>query len=418
MAGKHLFISLARSGWGEATLGLAVAHEMRNAGDEVLFLVSDHIAPLVTAAQIPWELIQESLGPLVGLFIESLLIKERVTSIVLTDNLVCGEAFQRMGIGLDILGNFGIPVLAIDTWNHLETGTSVDLVDGSKWSIPAWSSAITHSIVPVPFNRPTAKNACSFLPALRKLPRRVREHVRKDLGLSQEDRLMVMCSSEWQSNPRIVAGQRLGTAVPLLLCRYFDILGSRFHLLHFAPIPSDGFSDLNDRYHWIPSSPPLIREQFQAIVGSADAVISLNYSATTNNIAFALGIPVLLVKNSCEAKTFDDVAEWLGCSPGTAVKHWINNGALPFARFRMWPLGFYEFLEPAFRDNQLLDACVEIELLNEDAFISGYNQIVFDDAWKEAFQDRSTSYVSRVTSLPRPGALIRELLGSAIVKRD
>ncbi len=391
-------------------MGMAIAKEMREAGEDAFFLVNENLAPLLASGRVRGETLQESIGPLLEVLIQDIIDQEKPSSIVLADHLVCSDAFQRMGLSLDFLGRFGLPVIAIDTWNHSETGMTIDLAGRNRWILPPWSPAVTHSIVPVPFNKSNTKNACSFMPKVAEIPRRIREHVRRDLGLYGEDRLAILCTSEWQSNPQ---GDRLTkravTSVLRLLAEYFQLLGSRFHLLHFAPRRFDELELIGNRYHWLPTFPPMIAEQFQSVIGSGDMVLSLNYSATTNNLAMALGVPVVLVKNSCEAASADDVVAWLGSPLSKSLRQWVRT-ALPISRFRMWPLGFYSFLTPTFSGNDLQDVYVETELLREEDFISTCEDAISSKSWREGFAHRRKRYLANLAELPLPGALTCSLV--------
>jgi len=187
-------------------------------------------------------------------------------------------------------------------------------------------------------------------------------------------------------------------------------MGRHFHLLHFAPKPFDALSDLGRQYHWVPSFPPMLPEQFQSVLGSSDLVLSLNYSATTNHLAIALGTPVMLVMNSCEAKSQDDIDAWLASNSTDSVREWAGK-ALPISRFRMWPLGFHGFLQPTFKENELLNVCSEVELLREADFLSTIDCITSDRSWKAKFDERRDVYLSHIAALPSPGALVQNLLG-------
>lgn len=52
MRRTHFVISLSRSGWGEATMGMAIAKEMRRAGEDAFFLVNENLAPLLASGRV------------------------------------------------------------------------------------------------------------------------------------------------------------------------------------------------------------------------------------------------------------------------------------------------------------------------------------------------------------------------------
>ena len=134
-------------------MGMAIAKEMREAGEDAFFLVNENLAPLLASGRVRGETLQESIGPLLEVLIQDIIDQEKPSSIVLADHLVCSDAFQRMGLSLDFLGRFGLPVIAIDTWNHSETGMTIDLAGRNRWICPPWYPAFTHSIMHVTINK-------------------------------------------------------------------------------------------------------------------------------------------------------------------------------------------------------------------------------------------------------------------------
>src|SRR5206468_3120317 len=107
---KHLVVSLSRFGWGEASMAFALAKQLVELGDAAFFVVSENLAPLMSAAGVPGETVNESLGPLAELLVKDVISTERPTDMVLGDHLVCADSFQRMGLDISVLKRFDLPI--------------------------------------------------------------------------------------------------------------------------------------------------------------------------------------------------------------------------------------------------------------------------------------------------------------------
>jgi len=405
----HLFLALTRAGWGETALGLRVAQQLQQAGDEPVFLVHETAAPLFVGGSIRYETYPMSIGPLLEFLIEDHVSTLRPDSIILSDFQMTVDNMRLLSLDARMLTRFGIPLVAMDTWCFAESGPAIDIFVGKTKPNSSWIEELPYRLAPVPFIRPKGvAGACSLLPEPIKLTRRVREHIRDGLGLSGTNKAVLLCTANWQQAAyNDDNGQRIADAVPQLIGQYLQSLGSSVHLIHVGPSALPVRNVLGDRYHWMPS---LSAERFSLILGAVDLLLSLNVSASTMATAIVSGLPLLVVQNSCAALDRDSVLGWLPRPPSPRLLEWIAN-VVPLYPFSMWPLGFYHYLAPVLRNNDYCTAFETVELLDEDALLAACDRLLFDrDGAAAALSQRQADYVRTVAALPSAAQCVHSYL--------
>ena len=95
-------------------------------------------------------------------------------------------------------------------------------------------------------------------------------------------------------------------------------------MAHVGPQQFDGSEALAGRYHWIAQARP---DRFQALMGSADLLLSFNTSATSTLSALALGLPVVLAVNSHAGPTVEAVTAGLPDPPAEPVRSVVGRPA-------------------------------------------------------------------------------------------
>ena len=84
--------------------------------------------------------------------------------------------------------------------------------------------------------------------------------------------------------------------------------------------------------------------------------------------------------------------------------------AAPLHRFRLWPLGLFEFLEPVLAANPYADAVRWVELLDEDALLESCRALLFDEAPAASLREAQARYRERVRALPGPAQAFRSVI--------
>jgi hypothetical protein len=401
---SHLFLTLSRKGWGETSLGLQVARQVRSAGDEVSFLAHSGSMAALSGAGFDVEEVPDHLGPLVELVIGEKIRNDAITSLVLCDFVTTNYMLDRCGVEPKRLLSFGLPIVALDTWEYHLTGASIDAFGGRDWNVATWIDDIGLRLVPVPIGRPASRGAYCGRPAVARPASAMRQARRAELGLSQEEVAVLFCTADWQHGIKNPDGQRMADATPPLLWDYLAQVHQSVKMIHIGPVPLP-FDDPDRRYCWLP---PMSPADFDLLLASVDLLLSANISATTIGRAMVLEVPVLVVQNSCTAQGAAEAKATRRClSP--SVRTWLAK-ADPIYRFSLWPLGYWQFLQPLLKGNPYRDALSVVELIDETDFVSTCRSLLFDSHERAASIERQTTYGEQVRRLPTAAHLIESYL--------
>jgi hypothetical protein len=256
----------------------------------------------------------------------------------------------------------------------------------------------TKRVVPVPFARPLPGVGFNALPPGGPPSEGERQASRDELGLSGDDKVVLLLSATWQA-PEAQFWKyhtRLARHLPPLLFKALAALGPRVRVVHLGPQPFLGTEALGDRYQRVPQ---MSAERFKALMNSADLHLSVNASATSNFAATAIGLPILLVRNSHAGATVDEVLSKLTHDAAPAVREWLPH-VVPLARFRVWPIGLYDLMTPVLADNPFTTTMETVELLDWDALVATCGRLLFDPAARAELRGRQAAYCAMVRELP------------------
>jgi hypothetical protein len=400
----HLFVAAQKAPFGEALLGVRIAHELRARGDGVAVLAGESLSVLTDGT--PFQIIPlRNLGGL-DKAIASTASAVKADSVVLLDATSTYMLLKAQGTDPTFLRTVARPVIGLDVWDLRETGLVWDMGD-TPYEHSRHSLEVTRRLVPVPFARLSgAEGLYNALPPPSTLDADQRESLRADLGVGSRERLLFMTSALWQE-PALQphdGGRRLATLFPALVAQLLGRLGKDVRVVHVGP-ETYAMPGLGDRYTWMPQRSP---QRFAKLLSASDLLVSFNFSATTITSAIASGVPVLLGVNSYEG-TAEAIASRLPQRPGEALRGWLQR-ACPLPAFRVWPLGLYRFLAPLASDNPYTTALETAEVLEEAAFVDSARRLLFDAPARAALSEKQAAYRRSVTALPGAATLMDRYL--------
>src|SRR6266568_4608963 len=408
MAGRtHVFLAMSRFAFGEALLGLRLARQLHDRGDRVLFLAPSTLGVMLAGAPVRfgnidlvWSRIDEAL--------RDVLQAQTCASVVLLDAASVFLALYLLGLHDRFLERIAEPVVALDVWNLPETNLRWD-TGTDVWPIPAVAARLRRRLVPVPFVRVAAgPGRFNAMPAAADAGGRARAELRRELGLGDGDRLILLTTAKWQTLFAQVDAYQIHIAriVPMLLVAHLQRLDARVRILHVGPDPLIDGAAL-PAYRFVPQMAPA---RFREVVTACDLVMTLNVAATTITTALRHDVPVVVVVNSCSAAHPDELAAALPrpLPPGLAER---IGELTPLHPFRVWPLGLHEFLTPVLAGNPYLDCLDVVEILDGDAVLEACRRLLFDRAARDDAAARRAAYVAAVDQLPAAADAFEAVLG-------
>jgi len=403
---KHALVALSAKGYGETILGVHLANQLVESGDEVVFFVHETGANAVAGTPFTAEVVCDAAIPLLGFLLDRFIRDHKPDTIVLSDYFTCVLGFQRANLDFSFLKVYGIPILAIDTWEGQDNNRPVDVFVKSRRTMPDWWDQVDIPVTPVPIGKQGEEGVFfSALPEPFLPTRKVRRHVRRDLGIGPDDRAILFCTSQWQ-HAKFASkhANRIARNLPQLIAHYVRVLGPRVRLVHVGP--SRFNIDLPRQYVWLP---PLRPEEFEVLLASMDLVLTANVSATTVARAIASGVPVLSLVNSIRITNGTDVEKLLP-ELSKWVRNWVANTA-PIYPFYLWPLGYYSFLHPVLDKNDYMTALPTMECLEEQSVLEALEGRLFDAETRVACIEKQERYLATVQAMRPVANQINERIG-------
>lgn len=399
---KYLFIALSTKGYGETILGLRVAQDLHKSGNECFFLIHDSATSLLSETPFLHVKTSDHTLGLLKLTLLSSIKKLNPDSIILSDYFTADLAFSRENIEPSFFKNFDFPVGAIDTWDLQRSGTEIDVFGSERRVFQDWSAYLDYRLIPAPIAKPYSDAAYyCCLPEPINVPKKVSQHVRRDLGISPDERLVLFCTAAWQhASFNSEHANRLARLLPHLISQYIEQLGPQVHLVHVGPTC---FSlELGDRYHWLPAVPP---GQFEMLLAGTDFLLSANASSTTIAQALVSGIPSMVLMNSQTISSLENLQSSSTEPLSDVLIAWVKKAA-PIYPFYMWPIGYYDFLCPLLDDNPYCDVVPMLEIFREKAIVELMQSILFDEHSRELRIESQLRYVNKLRRLPSASSLI------------
>lgn len=405
-----LLLALTPRGWGESAFASDLGMALERRGITATVLARDGTRKLFAETGLGLQVVPDAAMPFLALIVDSLVSDLAPSGLVLCDIATTERACRFAGMDASRLFEYGVPVVGVDTWDAALTGTEADIFLGGSMAMATRLDDVALALRPVPFVHPDRPFACRFLPAVERPTKAVRRHVRREFGLTDDDRMVLVCTSPWQhADYGNADGERIGRSLPALVAAYVGALGPAVHLVHIGPTPFEVGEAFEARYHWMPPQPPRILD---TVLGASDLLLTANLSGATVGKAVVAEVPVLWLENSVCAEDQVDLDRAIGSRLTETSRAWAVAN-LPIYPFALWPLGFRRFLEPVIRGNPYADVVRRTELLDERGVISTAERLLFDPAASAAAREAESAYASAVSRLPDGADLIEAQAGAA-----
>ncbi|MEX2401233.1 MAG: DUF6365 family protein [Rhodothermales bacterium] len=404
---KYLFVALSAKGYGETILGIRVARELHEAGHECNFLVHESALPLLVDTPFRHMKVTDHALGLLKAILLTRVQKSKPDSVILSDYFTTDLAFERARLDPSFLTQLDVPVGMIDTWDMRRSGTTIDVFGNGRRDFDDWSALLDYRLIPVPIAPPgDTKDKYCTLPVPENVHKKVRRHIRRDLGIPPDEPVVLFCTAAWQ-HARFTSdhGNRLARLLPVLIAQYVARLDGPVHLVHVGPAAFP--AELGDRYHWLPSLPP---DKFALLLASMDLLVSANVSATTIARALVADVPSVVLTNTT---ALTDLGELGDRQVSDTLAAWIREAA-PIYPFYMWPVGYQVFLQPLLDGNPYCDVVPLLEIFDEETVLASLNGLLFDGDTRARHLERQREYVDQTRQLPTAGHLVSNIISEYV----
>ena len=377
-----MFLAPHVSAFGEAIYGARLASSLVDRGWVVDFLAPSELGPVIRRdRRIRFARIDRALT---RLDVEVAALARDV--LVLVDTTSVDKVVRTAGLSHERLLGAASTVIGIECWGHSTTALRRDYGPWSEVLSPALFDR-AHLIRPVPTARPTVAGAYSSIPTLERAPGQ-RDEVRERWGVDAGDKLIVWPMAGWQ-DPASQSNRALNALaglLPHLVLPALDGVGPNVKVVHVSPLAIDpALRPANYRH-----SGHLATNEFEALLGASDALLSFNASATSLSTALALGIPTCL----CTAASYERDPRFRALELPSIIIGW--NPPPIWA----WPLSLDAVLGEMVRDNPFYTTMARADAFHGEALVATLRALVFDDAERERIRSAQAAYRQVVAALP------------------
>ena len=394
-----MFFALSTAGYGETVIGLSLARQLEPLGVRSHFVISPVSEQVLRRSGVPFTTIEPRMGRLVRLLVDEDVRQFKPDAIVLADYYTYTGVFrERFGLDSWFIEEYGVPILPIDIWEWDKTSCAVDMFEEDR---PTDKKILDMDVFlrPVPLAHPDREGRAypfRLWEGTERVTRRTKRHLYETFGLGSRDRLVLLTIAPWQHMAEDKYLSSIGThvlrGVPRLLAHYLAQLPDTTHFLIIGEVPPELAALPGSRVHALPPCSPA---RFTTMLGASDLVLSLNIGATTLGRAVLSDIPAVVLTNGFavpDAAAIGSVEAKLG-GLTSGVRSWLGD-MLPLHQMRMWPLGFWEFLEPILAGNPYTGAFTDLELLDEPAVVQGLERALYDPATRDRLAAGRAQYLS------------------------
>ena len=404
MTRTHLILALGGVSWGETSFGVRIGRELHERGDTVTVVAHAAFRTFLIGLAFRVEFVSSD-ADLHRVVTAALDPKNNLSSIVLADSCIATEVLEAAGIDTALLFRSRARVIGVDTWDYEITGDTIDLAFGRTRIVKDALSEPAQRLLPAPLLHPEGRaTRCRTLSSSLPVAEEDRRRLKASLGLRQADRVVLVCTAPWQ-----VEKDDSDAGVPALVSAYLAQLDEDVHVVHVGPQASALGRYLGTRYHWQPSLTPA---RFDLLMGSVDLLLSLNVSATTIGRAISARVPTLVLQSSVEAATPDAAVAALGGARSKSVRRWCDVATV-IPRFRVWPLGHFDYLAPVVDRNPYVETFLTCELFDQQGVVGALQRLISDAGSRDALRHRQEAYIARLESLPTPAEAIMALVAGS-----
>ncbi|MCI0444559.1 DUF6365 family protein [bacterium] len=400
----HFFLASFPGSRGEIALAMSIAKDLHQQGDRNVFLIrNEHSASFYGT---PYEVvIIDSMFPLDD-HMSELVRSYKADSLILTDLHSNSIWLKYSNQGKWFFNQNSVPVLAIDIYHLTEDVKTADAFLDQDYDVSYLSPVPRGRITPVPFISPYAtSDAYNAMPAPTVVSEQDKKQTRQDLGIGNDEKLLLMVGAKWQSPSfwQDIHIRKAAMRVPNLISYYVSRIPN-VRLIHIGPEPYHIDRSLEGRYHWFNQLEP---KRYQSILASADLFLTCNVSSNTLASALVLGIPSLLLRNSFRVRSVEEAIAQIPEKPSEKLLNWLKS-TVPINCFYNWPGGYYRLLSRLLQNNPYCETFATAELFFENEVIEQCHKLLYDVTSREQTKQRQLEYVNLVRSLPSGADLIQK----------
>lgn len=412
---KILVVALGMLSNGEITIAIEVLRRISKQDAKICFVIHEKMSKAVLANGFQAVLLKSDSIE------ENLTYFRETVKTFQPDFFLCADVFTMdfsatwSGISFDELKAFGIP---IGTFDEYEWESTHFLQDFAGVPMRMKSELITKSdflIRPYPVNRPeTTENKkiinCSLLDIDSELEAYKRNIARKTewkthMEIKEDSKVVLIVNSPWEyvEVGRSLESVRLLEWIPKIIQQYLSTLKIPITVLHVGGRKWTGTEELQLDYKHFSNVPS---EEYNRMIHCADLFCGTNMISVTLSRAILCGIPTVLFQND-KVIDFERLEVILDRMPAWYVQ--MAKEVKKVMPFKVFPWGWYRFLEPVMRNNKYEELFDIAPVFKPQKCMEVIRRSLLDEEHKKMVAGNLDEYIQQLKQL-EPSSKILEIV--------
>lgn len=412
---KIIVVALGMLSNGEITIAIEVLRRINKQDAKICFVIHEKMSKAVLANGFQAVLLNSDSRE------ENLTCFREAVKTFQPDFFLCADVFTMdfsatwSGVDFDELKAVGIP---IGTFDEYEWESTHFLQDFAGVPMRMKSGLITKSdflVRPCPVNRPeTAENKkiinCSLLDIDSELEAYKRNIAGKTkwkthMGIKEDSKVVLVVNSPWEyvEVGRSLESVRLLEWVPKIIQQYLSTLKIPITVLHVGGREWTGTEELQLDYKHFSNVPP---KEYTRMIHCADLFCGTNMISVTLSRAVLCGVPSVLFQND-KIIDFERLEAILDRMPAWYLR--MAKEVKKVMPFKVFPWGWYRFLEPVMRNNGYEGLLDIAPIFKPQKCVEVIRRSLLDEEHKKIMAGKLDEYIRQLKQL-EPSSKILEIV--------
>ena len=401
--------------WAYGELGIAIEFARRLTGTDFrpLFLLPPSHRGLISEAGIDHQVLIPRSGKLNRILLQDIAHVHRPALVVLADSINYDLCEQFYGLRRSDLSIFDCPVGTFDDFAWGRPGAWLDTY-GFRATIERdiTLDGLSFRLRPCPLNNPLNLSPApdiqsySMLAHIDEITTTGRVAVRRELGVRDARPVVLVTGATWQqmhgAYPKVAgfvdAGQKMLERLLERLLPHADVLAVGSPLVFRERAPA-GFHPLG----------PVGPGRFRALAQAVDLHLSSNIVSVSLHRLALSGVPSVALMSSLHRR--EGRLRWrseVDPEP-TGLARRLLDGLDQVYPFRMFPVGWYHFLDSLLAGNPFADLVAQVELFDEEAALASILPLLDEGPERAALARAREEYLTHLRRLPEVPAIVEKL---------
>ncbi|QNU66075.1 hypothetical protein EHE19_014460 [Ruminiclostridium herbifermentans] len=225
--------------------------------------------------------------------------------------------------------------------------------------------------------------------------------MREELNLPQKKPIILVTSATWQdtykSYPQIIKCVEIFNNV---YARLIDKMSEKVTIVHVGKNSSIKFKNENKNIIYLDNLSPKLFDKYCI---ACDVFLSRNITSTTLAKVACSGIPAMVLTNSLHIK--NGVVLSSNSEITNEMKKELEkiDDLYPY---RMFPVGWYSFLEPIHKNNPYFELVIEEEVFDFDKVLKSIDKMTNDAGYRAEIKEKAMQYRLTLENLKKPEEIL------------